>query len=377
MDAAALVRKYRSSALVAVGMALWLVALYLLASAQNSASFDRWLPWILVINVGGLLTLFGLLSGKLMGLVRDYRREAPGARLKARTVVVFGALAVAPVLIVYYFALQFLNRGIDSWFELEVSQGLKDTQELSHAALDLREREYLQNTEAVAHALSGLPDLDLISTLDRERRSSHAAEFTVVGPQTRILATSSDRPMDAVPSRPTEEMLLQVRHGRSYVSLDLDSAGGYMIRAAAPFDANGNSSSRVLLAVYPVPKQLSELADTVQRSYSQYASLKQLRQPLKSAFVLILSFVVLLSLIAAVYGAFFAAQRLLQPLEDLIAGTQAVAAGDYDMQLPLPARDELGFLVTSFNEMTHGSPRRAPRRAAASWPSRPSGPAWR
>jgi PAS domain S-box-containing protein len=104
--------------------------------------------------------------------------------------------------------------------------------------------------------------------------------------------------------------------------------------------------------MYPVPEQLSELADTVQRSYTQYANLVQLRQPLKSTFVLILSFVVLLSLLAAVYGAFFAAQRLVKPVQDLIAGTRAVARGDYDTQLPLPSRDELGFLVTSFNDMT-------------------------
>jgi nitrogen fixation/metabolism regulation signal transduction histidine kinase len=68
--------------------------------------------------------------------------------------------------------------------------------------------------------------------------------------------------------------------------------------------------------------------------------------------VLILSFVVLMSLIAAVYGAFFAAQRLVQPVQDLIAGTRAVAKGNYDTKLPLPSRDELGFLVTSFNDMT-------------------------
>jgi PAS domain S-box-containing protein len=104
--------------------------------------------------------------------------------------------------------------------------------------------------------------------------------------------------------------------------------------------------------MYPVPAQLSELADTVQRSYTQYATLVQLRQPLKSTFVLILTFVVLLSLIAAVYGAFFAASRLVKPVQDLIAGTRAVARGDYDTQLPLPSRDELGFLVTSFNDMT-------------------------
>jgi PAS domain S-box-containing protein len=77
-----------------------------------------------------------------------------------------------------------------------------------------------------------------------------------------------------------------------------------------------------------------------------------LRSPLKSTFVLILTFVVLMSLIAAVYGAFFAAQRLVQPVQDLIAGTRAVAKGNYDTKLPLPGRDELGFLVTSFNDMT-------------------------
>jgi nitrogen fixation/metabolism regulation signal transduction histidine kinase len=353
MDAAALTRKYGSTVLGTVGVALWLVALYLLGSAaQNSAEFDKWLPWILLINITGMLTLFVLLATKLTHLVRDYRRHVPGSRLKGRTVAIFSALAVAPILIVYYFSLQFLNRGIDSWFEIEVSQGLKDTRELSHAALEVRVREFLQHTQVVAHELSPLSDFDLIGTLDRERRESTALEFTVVGAQTRIIATSSDRPMDMLPVPATDEMMLQVRRGRPYVSLDTDAVGGYVIRAASPLESSGGSGARVLIALYPVPQQLSQLADTVQRSYTQYANLVQLRGPLKSTYLLILSFVVLMSLIAAVYGAFFAAQRLVQPVQDLIAGTRAVAKGNYDTKLPLPSRDELGFLVTSFNDMT-------------------------
>jgi nitrogen fixation/metabolism regulation signal transduction histidine kinase len=351
VDAATLIRKYGSTALGGVGVVLWLVALVLLASAaQDSVTFDRWLPWILLINITGLVTLLVLLVGKVFRLVRDYRRHAPGSRLKARTVAIFSALAVAPILVVYYFALQFLNRGIDSWFEVEVSQGLRDTRELSRAALDVRVREFMQNTQAVAHRLSGVPSFDLVGALDRERRDSTALEFTVIGAQSRILATSSDRPMDTMPLPATDEMILQVRRGRPYVSLDTDAVGGYVIRAAAPFDSDG--TARALIAIFPVPQQLSELANTVQRSYTQYAKMVQLRQPLKSTFVLILTFVVLMSLIAAVYGAFFTAQRLVKPVQDLIAGTRAVAKGDYDTKLPLPSRDELGYLVTSFNDMT-------------------------
>jgi nitrogen fixation/metabolism regulation signal transduction histidine kinase len=352
MDAAAMIRKYGSTVLGCFGVVLWLVALYLLASAaQNSAGFEKWMPWILLINISGLLTLLVLLAGKLTRLVRDYRRHVPGSRLKGRTVAIFSALAVAPILVVYYFSLQFINRGIDSWFELEVSQGLRDTRELSHAALEVRVREFLQHTQFVAHTLSGSSDFELVGRLDRERRESAALEFTIVGAQAQILATSSDRPMDSLPVPATDEMMLQLRRGRPYVSLDTDSVGGYLIRAAAPLDAV-SGGARVLIALYPVPQQLSQLADTVQRSYTQYANLVQLRRPLKSTFVLILTFVVLMSLIAAVYGAFFAAQRLVQPVQDLIAGTRAVAKGNYDTKLPLPSRDELGFLVTSFNDMT-------------------------
>jgi nitrogen fixation/metabolism regulation signal transduction histidine kinase len=353
MDATTLIRKYGSTVLGSIGVALWLAALYLLAAAaENSGEFDKWLPWILLINISGLLTLLVLLAGKLTQLVRDYRRHVPGSRLKGRTVAIFSALAVAPILVVYYFSLQFINRGIDSWFELEVSQGLKDTRELSHAALEVRVRGFLQHTQLVAHILSASSALELIGTLDRERRESSALEFTIVGTQAQILATSSDRPMDTLPVPATDEMMLQLRRGRPYVSLDTDAVGGYVIRAAAPLDANGSGSARVLIALYPVPQQLSQLADTVQRSYTQYANLVQLRRPLKSTIVLILTFVVLMSLIAAVYGAFFAAQRLVQPVQDLIAGTRAVAKGNYDTKLPLPSRDELGFLVTSFNDMT-------------------------
>jgi nitrogen fixation/metabolism regulation signal transduction histidine kinase len=353
MDVAALTRKYGSTVLGTLGVGLWLIALFLLASAaQNSKEFEGWLPWILLINIAGLLTVLVLLATKVYQLVKDFRRHVPGSRLKGRTVAIFSALAVAPILVVYYFALQFLNRGIDSWFENEVSQGLRDTRELSHAALEVRVREFLQHTDVVAHELNGLSSFQLISTLDRERRDSTALEFTVVGAQTQIIATSSDRPMDTLPAPATDEMMLQVRRGRPYVSLDTDSVGEYVIRAAAPIDAQPNAGSKVLIALYPVPQQLSQLADTVQRSYTGYANLVQLRQPLKSTFVLILTFVVLMSLIAAVYGAFSVAQRLVQPVQDLIAGTRAVAKGNYDTQLPLPSRDELGFLVTSFNDMT-------------------------
>ena len=46
-------------------------------------------------------------------------------------------------------------------------------------------------------------------------------------------------------------------------------------------------------------------------------------------------------------------RRLVAPIQDLVAGTRAVAKGNFDTRLPASSRDEIGFLVSSFNDMTH------------------------
>ncbi|MFO1409779.1 MAG: ATP-binding protein [Steroidobacteraceae bacterium] len=103
---------------------------------------------------------------------------------------------------------------------------------------------------------------------------------------------------------------------------------------------------------FGVPEEISGLAEAVQRAYQRYGDLSAQRQPLKYNFRLALTLVLLLTLLAAIYGAIASAQRLTRPVQALIAGTRAVGKGDFATRLPLPSRDEMGFLVASFNDMT-------------------------
>src|SRR6185437_7999598 len=129
--------------------------------------------------------------------------------------------------------------------------------------------------------------------------------------------------------------------------------------------SQASSESRYVVAIYPVPAQLAQLSEAVQRSYSNYGDLAAMREPLKISFRLTLTLVLLLAMLAAIYGAIFSAQRLVRPVQDLIAGTRAVGKGDFGTRLPLPSRDEMGFLVHSFNDMTKRL-RRASEEAARS-----------
>jgi hypothetical protein len=103
-----------------------LSALLLLArSVENSADFSRSLPWILLGNIFAVVVLAALLARKLWQLWRDFRDHAgfapdrPHRRHDRRP-------GGAPLLVVYLFSLEFLNRGIDSWFQVEIRQGLND-----------------------------------------------------------------------------------------------------------------------------------------------------------------------------------------------------------------------------------------------------------
>jgi nitrogen fixation/metabolism regulation signal transduction histidine kinase len=346
-----LVRNY---GLVALWTAFGIGALTLLAkSAQNSAQFGRLQPWILLINVIGVGVLTVLLARKLFQLARDLRDHVPGSRLTARTVTIFGALVIAPLIIVYLFSLEFLNHGIDSWFRVEVKQGLNDALVLSRATLDLRMREHGVRTEEFARLLRNAPEESLSFLVDSERRSSGAEEVVVFGPHERVIVASSAATADLLPERPSVELVRQVSEGRPFVSLEPLADGGYVIRTAAPVDETVTGSGRrYVLAVYQVPRQIAALSEAVQHAYSQYGELAAVREPVKNSFRLTLTLVLLLSMLTAIYGAIFSAQRLVRPVQDLIAGTRAVGKGDFGTRLPLPSRDEMGSLVQSFNDMT-------------------------
>jgi len=334
--------------------AIGLGAFLLLAkSVQNSAQFGLLQPWILLVDTCGVVVLSVLLSRQLWRLVRDYRAHVPGSRLTARTVGIFGALVIAPLLIVYVSSLSFINVGIDSWFKDEFKNGLSDALGLSRAALDLRMREYSERTVMLAESLSATEPLSLQGKLDAERDASQALEIALFGQHGRILAASLENALGTLPSQPPPDLMRQMEQRLTYVSLEPQSGGRYIIRTAAVLPrTNAAREARFVVAVYAVPAQLAALSEAAQDTYSRYGNLAAEREPLKGMFRLTLTLVVLLAMLAAIYLAIYSAQRLVRPVQDLIAGTRAVGKGDFGTRLPLPSRDEMGFLVHSFNDMT-------------------------
>lgn len=338
----------------AIGVSLALVALFLLSrTPQNSADFESLHIIILLINIAGVVVLFALAIANLARLLRDYRNHVPGARLKARLVGMFVGLAVLPLLVVFYFSIQFINRGIDTWFNVEVEAGLDNALELSRAALESQMRDRLATTIQIGERLEAVDRRQLIFELSMLRRDSGASEITVYGRNSQVLAFSSDQRPGSLPRPLTDEVVLQIRQNRPFVMLEPLQRGSYEIRTAVLFgNANRPDLAGVIQAHFPVPERIGSMANSVDSSYNDYKRAVFIREPLKQNFSLTLTVVLMVSLLGSIYGAFVLARRLVAPIQDLVAGTRAVAEGDFDTRLPTPSKDEIGFLISSFNDMT-------------------------
>ena len=339
------------------GIALFvfmLVSLLMMSDAlQNSDRFGELYSALLLFNAVGLIVLIILIGINLRSLLRQLREKTPGARMMVRMVATFSVLSIVPVLILYYFSLDFLYRGIDSLFDTRIEQALDDSLELSRVSIDLRMKEYNQETEQIAADFAEINDAVIPFEIDGYRDNIGASELTLMTQQGAIINYSLSDTTTLVPDIPRETILYQVQQGSSYVGLDITTNEGLSIRVVVPIPEMGiETNQRILQALYPMDSRINDLADNVQLAYTQYENFTYLQEQLKLSFILILTMVLLFSIFSVVWAAFYSAQRIISPISDLAEGTRSVAEGDYNTQLPVPSHDELGFLVSSFNQMT-------------------------
>ena len=346
-------KKRRRLDLMATGLlvVLLLAALHMMSGAvQRSQQLDQWFMPLLAFTVIGLVALVLLVGWNLWQLLRDYRRQVAGSRLNLRLVVLFGALSLAPVTVVYVYSLQFLSRGIDDWFDVQVDSAMEDALALSKVSLDLHKREMLKITRNLLGSLEDTSASVLALKVGGLRESSGAFEVALFDKEGKVLGLSHQNPDVLTPSPPTAHMITQVHAGKDFVSLVPLKNGSMVVRVMA-VDPKGRDL--VMQAIYTVPENLSSLTQSVQDAYESYRERAYLKGSIKFSFALTLSLVLLLGLFAAAWGAFYTSRLLVRPIKQIAEATREIADGRYDIRVPIPrVRDELAFLVDSFNQMT-------------------------
>jgi PAS domain S-box-containing protein len=111
------------------------------------------------------------------------------------------------------------------------------------------------------------------------------------------------------------------------------------------------SDRGMVLVAVPLPEQFTQTLNRLDSSRRWYidvaAQLKQVRR----TYIGILLLVTLLVLFAATWLALFVSKLVTRPVAALAEATQEISRGRLDHRVAVPAADELGELVVSFNNM--------------------------
>lgn len=350
--------KFSGRLILIAGIALFifmLASLLMLSDAlQNSDRFAELYTALLIFSAIGLFVLVALIALNLRSLVHQLRDKVPGARMTTRIVLFFSILSITPVLILYYFSLDFLQRGIDSWFvDLGIEETMDDSLELSRLAIDIRMKELSRQTEQIAEEFAGFNNVEMAFEIDDYRLRSGVEELTLMSRQGSIIAYALGDTDRDLPDLPSETILFQLQQGNNYIGLDTTRDEGLYIRSVVNLPNLGaGNETRILQALNPIANQINTLVNKLESKIGDYKELFFLHEKLKLYMIRILTLVLLFSIFSVVWAAFYLAQSLVAPIRNLAEGTKSVAEGDYTTQLPVPSHDELGYLVASFNDMT-------------------------
>lgn len=332
--------------------ALLLSSLYFAGNATgNPEAPGRGYVLAFVLSGIALVIIVVAIGNRLLRMIQRLRTQAPGARLTKRLVLLFVVLAVPPASIVYLFSLQFLNQGIDSWFDVEVEAGLADALDIAQDELQRLELSALRRTRRNAEALEdGDADGQTLGSLVDD---GDALELTLFSDSGQVIATAAADASNILPVYPEPLDLVRVVQRGAQSSIEPTEEGTLRIRVMVRLDRPGpRGETQIVQAIYPMPATVQPRVENIQRQYERYNNLGFLRIQLKRSYSLILSLVMLLSVLLAVLLAFNTSRRLVRPIAQLSNATRAVAAGDYRQRVAVTSDDELGFLVRSFNQMT-------------------------
>ena len=336
--------------LIFISVAVSGALLYLLSSSSaNTEGFSS--------NYYGLLVLTGLLASGLMGLVgyqlwrlrNKLKNKIFGAKLTLRLVLFFTLIAVLPGILIYAVSVQFLDKSIESWFDVRVEKALEGGLNLGKSGLDNSLKELAKKAQFTASLLAEKSAQQYQRALDQlvdEEVAQEAALFTVDG---KLIASS---PKTRLPDKPDDDLLRLTRAKGNYAVIDTFPNKGLTLLAMVMVNSKMPGVHFVLQFTQPVPKQIEADAETVQAVYRDYQELTLSRVGLKRLYAITLTLSLLLVLLTAVSAAFFLSEGFGSSLEALAEGTRAVAQGDFTEQYPIRSSDELGALTGLFNQMT-------------------------
>ena len=199
-----------------------------IAALMESSKISQYYDSLFIINFTCVALLIGLILKEIRALVKKANDKLPGSRITLKIVLAFIMLSILPLTTIFAFSIFFINKSIESWFQVEISNSLENSAALSRVSLDLNMKKLLRDTRAMLSELRpnsiGQERIDLRYLRDPDNfvsseknllrtenlqillKKSDAEEITILDERGAVIASISKLD-NLVPRLPTESLL--------------------------------------------------------------------------------------------------------------------------------------------------------------------------
>ena len=293
-----------------------------------------------------LVVLTFVLFRNLLKLYAERRLGVLGSRFRTRMVIGALVLSFAPALVMFMFSYGLMNRSIDKWFSSPVNALHQDSGRVAsllttstgnnarNTALEIAESAEIQ------HAFETANYAGVLHEFRRHQHTLQGGFALAIRDGDAVASWNSPRPWSLLrQALPELKGLRNAPQKWAYQNTE------YLVAMSQA----GNSGA--ILIGLPLPKDLSPALEQINQDQHDYETLGHEAKRIRGLYMLLLTLLTVLVLFVATWSSLFVAKLVTRPVEALAEATREISVGHLGHRVEVSAADELGELVSSFNDM--------------------------
>ncbi|MGN1149407.1 MAG: HAMP domain-containing protein, partial [Sutterella sp.] len=351
----------------------------LMLSLSDPRLFDKYFPFLLILNVMIAGVLIVVVAAMIIRLVKSYRQKQFGSRMTARLAFITALISVIPTATVYVLSSAVISRSTDADLNTRVETALDAGVHITQGILARRQNDAEAMARQFAQSLASTPVSLMMNDLLKLLENHSGTEALVLTGTGSAVAAAGSRINVLMPDLPSPIQIKTSRTAGIYSVVDGDTLFDFpdteqprsdlRIRVIVPIPVLQNtgtitdlrtslllppSSSRqqlFLQITQPVEEEIALNAAKLVSGYRDYQQATYSRSSMKTLYALTLTLTMLLAIFSSVAAALSFARRTTAPVMQLAKGTKRVATGDFMPIREFVGNNEINVLTRSFNAM--------------------------
>ena len=283
-----------------------------------------------ILIVSALLLLIGWLL---------WRKTRRGSKFQARLTILFFLFVIVPIIPLTITASYVLTKSSQMLTFPGIEQALSTSIELIHLQLEQRALAFLDRHN----------DVDSLSTGQLLAEGGvYAGKIRIKDGEQQLVFYATVPNFAAKPSRffslDEVELILHGQHTSSFVPWQTTQVyEHYQVVEPESF----------IFVAFELPTAISEARQSVSFALRNYSSLQLLRDSIvdRGLIWFVVFIIIILFAFLAMYTAEILSQGISKPIHSLAQAMREIGAGDLTVRVDVKAKDEIGFLIDSFNRM--------------------------